>query len=259
MVSEAMMRQVQEALASLEDREGAVVLYACESGSRAWGFASQDSDYDVRFIYIRPPQWYLSIYEGRDVIEHPVTGDLDVSGWDLRKALKLFRKSNPPLLEWLSSPVVYKDRDGLADQLRALLPQYYSPRSCMYHYLSMARGNLRDYLEGERVRAKKYFYALRPILACKWIEAGLGPVPMRFQVMLERLPLEPGFKAAVYELLERKMRGDELDHVPRIPAIGDFIALELERLDAALLAPAEEPGVAPLDGLFRNFLQRVWG
>ncbi|MDO8433705.1 MAG: nucleotidyltransferase domain-containing protein, partial [Candidatus Binatus sp.] len=102
---------IHQALESLEYAENMVVLLAVESGSRAWGFSSTDSDYDVRFIYIRRPEWYLSIdlENQRDVIEQPLADEIDLSGWDIRKALKLFHKSNPPLLEWLQCPVVYRE------------------------------------------------------------------------------------------------------------------------------------------------------
>ena len=153
-----MQERIKAELAGLERAEDAMVLYACESGSRAWGFPSSDSDYDVRFLYVRRPEWYLSIdVEFRsDVIERGVQGQLDLSGWDIRKALQLFRKSNPPLLEWLNSPIVYLDRFGVVGELRSLLPEYYSPSACFYHYLHMARGNYRDYLQGEEMARTIY-------------------------------------------------------------------------------------------------------
>ena len=105
-----MEKEILKRIAEVEATENVTIFYACESGSRAWGFPSADSDYDVRFIYLRKPDWYLSIdvEDKRDVIERPINDELDISGWDLRKALKLLWKSNPPLLEWLVSPIVYK-------------------------------------------------------------------------------------------------------------------------------------------------------
>src|ERR1043166_5445755 len=152
-------QQIDLALTDIEQTEAVRVLYAVESGSRAWGFESTDSDYDVRFLYVRPRDWYLSIdvETKRDTIEKPITDDLDVSGWDLRKALKLFRKSNPPLLEWLQSPIVYLERFSTAVRLRELTKEYFSPKSCLHHYLHMAEGNFRQYLQTEIVRLKKYF------------------------------------------------------------------------------------------------------
>lgn len=167
------------------------ILYACESGSRAWGFQSKDSDYDIRFIYIHPIEWYLSIHKRRDVIEKPMDGLLDFSGWDIRKALNLFQKSNPPLLEWLQSPHVYYERFSLAQKMRKISPALFSPKSCLYHYLHMAEGNFRQYLRGDQVKVKKYFYVLRPLLACRWIERYNSMPPMEFGALLEDL-LEKG-------------------------------------------------------------------
>ena len=137
-------------LQEIESAESVRILYACESGSRAWGFASTDSDYDVRFIYLRPVDWYLSIdmERRRDVIEYPIQGLLDINGWDLRKALNLLRRGNPPLVEWLGSPIVYITRYTLAERMQALAMQHYHPIAALYHYLHMAQGNYRDYLKG---------------------------------------------------------------------------------------------------------------
>jgi uncharacterized protein len=160
---------IKQTLQKLEQNEEVVVLLAVESGSRAWGFPSADSDYDVRFIYIHRPEWYLSIdlENRRDVIEQPLKDAIDLSGWDIRKSLNLFQKSNPPLLEWLQCPIVHRERFSFAAALRALLPEFCSPKSAFYHYLHMARGNIREYLRGDTVWRKKYFYVLRPLLAMR--------------------------------------------------------------------------------------------
>jgi predicted nucleotidyltransferase len=163
-------QRVRDALARVETEQNVRVLYACESGSRAWGFASRDSDYDVRFLYVHPRDWYLSVDDRRDVVERPLTDELDVSGWELRKALRLLRKSNPPLLEWLQSPVVYRHDPAFTLRFSTLASSFYSPRRCFVHYLHMAFGNWRSYLAGrEEVSLKKYLYVFRPVLACRWI------------------------------------------------------------------------------------------
>lgn len=145
--------EIRQRLRNLAVQEDVVILLAVESGSRAWGFESTDSDYDVRFIYIRRPETYLSIdlEAQRDVIERPIVDEIDLSGWDIRKALKLFHKSNPPLLEWLQSPLIYSEQFSFAAKLRGLRPSFYSPRNCFHHYFHMARGNVREYLKGEVV------------------------------------------------------------------------------------------------------------
>lgn len=223
-------QEIEKRLRQLEREEEVSVFYACESGSRAWGFPSDNSDYDVRFLYAHPINRYLSIDDERDVIERKISNLIDMSGWDIRKALKLLRKSNPPLLEWINSPIVYRQRFDIIERIRILMPDYYSPKSCLHHYLSMAEGNFREYLKGDVVWVKKYFYVLRPILACKWIESGYGVVPMEFETLVDRLIDNNELRLAINELLRRKRGGQELDSEPSIPIINDFIDTELKRL-----------------------------
>lgn len=252
---------IQQALDALERVEGVAVLLAVESGSRAWGFPSIDSDYDVRFIYIRRPEWYLSIdlENRRDVIERPVKNEIDLSGWDVRKALKLFHKSNPPLLEWLQCPFIYRERFSLAAQLRELLPEFYSPRACFYHYLHMAKGNIREYLHGETVWRKKYFYVLRPLLAMRWIEQGLGRVPIEFQKLVDATVHDQTLLSAISDLISAKRGGAELERGPRIPAISDFVEQEMMRLSQMVSDRVDPvPDVQRLNDLFRNTLNEVW-
>jgi predicted nucleotidyltransferase len=233
------------------------VFFACESGSRAWGFASTDSDYDVRFLYVRKPDWYLSIdlEEKRDVIEKPVDGLWDVNGWDLRKALRLIRKSNPPLAEWMQSPIVYREDRSLADKIRKLLPAYFSPDAAMFHYLHMAQRNFRDYLHGDEVWIKKYFYVLRPLLACRWIELDLGPVPMELAKLVTATVTEADVREAIRRLLESKVAGEELDRGPRIPALSRFIEVELDRhTQNGVTRRHPEAEVEPLSQVFREIL-----
>ena len=147
--------RIMQALDEIESRHEVRVLFACESGSRGWGFASPDSDYDVRFVYVPRIPWYLRVEAQRDVIELPISDELDVSGWELRKALRLLRRSNPTLLEWLDSPVIYREQAQAAAGMRALAAQFFSPMRGRYHYLAMAKKNFRGYLQGDTVRLKK--------------------------------------------------------------------------------------------------------
>ncbi|MFA7382266.1 MAG: nucleotidyltransferase domain-containing protein [Desulfurivibrionaceae bacterium] len=238
------------------------ILYACESGSRAWGFASQDSDWDVRFVYLHRPEHYLAIdvERRRDVIEH-LEGDLDLAGWDLRKALWLLHKSNPPLLEWLNSPIIYADRFDLATRLRAMTDIYYSPSACLHHYRHMAQGNFREYLQGEIVRTKKYLYVLRPLLAMRWIETRGGPPPMSFPALVESMLPDGRLKEAVFELLARKTAGMELAEGPRVPGISEFIEGEFARFEAGAGKEGRtpKPSLDVLNRLFREMLGVVWG
>lgn len=230
-----------------------------ESGSRAWGFPSADSDYDVRFIYVRHPDSYLSIEDVRDVIERPLTDNIDLSGWDIRKALHLFRKSNPPLLEWLQSSLVYSERPSFTRQIRSLVPHFYSPNASIFHYLHMARGNFREYLRGDVVWRKKYLYVLRPLLALRWIESGRGAVPMEFGRLVDALVDDAALRAAIENLLAAKRAGGELDEGPRVPEISEFIEAELSRFEVRVTRRADlAPPVDELNVLFRATLAEAW-
>lgn len=248
-------------LGKIEREEQVRIVYACESGSRAWGFPSKDSDYDVRFIYVRPVEWYLSIFDKRDVIERPMSDLLDINGWDLRKALNLFRKSNPPLLEWLQSPIPYFTKYSVAKQIRSASPLSFSPKSCMYHYLHMAKGNYREYLQGEQVKIKKYFYVLRPILACGWIAKYNSMPPIEFDHLVEALiPEQSELRATVEQLLRRKKAGDELDYEPRLQVINSYLEERMVHFEQIAFEMGQG-GTAQdnqLDDLFRKALQEVW-
>lgn len=260
-MNEQVVASIHRALDQVEAGGDALILLAVESGSRAWGFPSADSDYDVRFIYVRPSDWYLAIdlEEKRDVIEYPLRDSIDLCGWDLRKALRLFRKSNPPLLEWLQCPIVYRERCSLGARLRAMLPDVYSPGASFYHYLHMARGNIREYLSGDSVWRKKYFYVLRPLLAMRWIEQGLGPVPIEFAMLVDATVADPAVREAIGELLAAKRAGVELDRGPRMPVLSEFIATEMARLGGVSAPWASRTApVAALNGLFRVVLEEAW-
>ncbi len=259
MIPEDTFRMIQQEIKELEAREQVTVLYACESGSRAWGFESSDSDFDVRFIYLRKTEWYLSIQDKRDVIELPIDDELDISGWDLPKALQLLRKSNPPLLEWMQSPIVYAEVPGFADRLRQIMDRYYSPISCMYHYLHMAENNHKKYLLKDEVWTKKYFYVLRPVLACMWIEQGLGVVPIEFDVLVQRLVTDEELHEEIAKLLRLKRSGAELDLAPRNPVLSGFLDNELKRLRADLQPPAESRDPKLLDKILVETLMSVNG
>lgn len=227
-VDGAMREKVLRQLKEVEQRYDVRVLYACESGSRGWGFASPDSDYDVRFLYVHPPEWYLRVEAPRDVIELPIDDELDVCGWEWRKALGLLKGANPTLIEWLDSPVVYRQDEVTVSALKALVPKWFSPLRARWHYYSMARKNFRGYLQGDDVRLKKYFYVIRPLLAVRWVEAGKGVPPMRFADLLAGSELDAPLRQEIDELLERKQCAGEAEYGPRRPLLHAFIRAELE-------------------------------
>ncbi len=251
-----MRKIILEKLKDIEKRENVRILLAVESGSRAWGFASPDSDYDVRFIYVRPQEEYLRLEQRRDVIELPINEALDINGWDLDKTFRLLYRSNPTLFEWLSSPITYID-GGLRDTLAPVLDRYFSSKKGLYHYLSMAKGNYREYLRTDMVKAKKYFYVLRPILACLWILEHHTNPPMLFSE-LAAAELDPALKGEVDRLLDIKMNAPEVKLIPRVEAVNAYLDRSIAEIEERLSALPEEPSHdwAELNALFLSILNQ---
>lgn len=220
-----MISTIREKLREIEEQENVTILLAIESGSRAWGFASPDSDYDVRFIYMRPMEEYLRLDSPKDTIEWQLDDVLDINGWDLRKALIQFKKGNATIFEWSNSPVVYKRTDTW-ERIYDIAKSYFSAKTGIYHYYGTARNTYETYLQDELVKYKKYFYALRPLLACKYIEEYNCPPPVLFQDLL-KLDLPDELRQGIDKLLEIKKVTQESDLNPQIPVIQDFIAIEL--------------------------------
>ncbi|EOV8088757.1 nucleotidyltransferase domain-containing protein [Providencia rettgeri] len=225
-VSVLMRERIGKTLKEIEEARHVKILFACESGSRGWGFASRDSDYDVRFIYVHKLDWYLTLDKKRDVIEKPIDDELDVSGWELSKALKLMRNSNPALIEWLHSPIVYYKDEAFFAQLEQLAAQFYSPLKSRYHYLSISKRNLHTDFKGERVKLKKYLYLLRAVLALCWIEVSKSMPPMAFSKLVAATITDNKVLAEIDELLVIKHQAVESDYGARRPAI-DKLVLEV--------------------------------
>jgi predicted nucleotidyltransferase len=225
-----MRATILQELSKIEKAHHVRILYAVESGSRAWGFASPDSDYDVRFIYVRPITEYIRLDTPRDVIEWQLDEVLDINGWDIRKALWQLFKGNAVLHEWLNSPIIYKEAAEWA-AIKAVSRDYFSEKAALYHYYGLARNTEKEHLGGENVRYKKYFYALRPLLAARYIaEKHIAP-PVLFSELL-KMPLAEPLRLAINDLLEKKKVTTESEFNPQIPVIIDFIRAELERQKA---------------------------
>jgi hypothetical protein len=215
-------------ISRLEQEENVRVIHAIESGSRAWGFASPDSDFDVRFIYIRKPEYYLKLEKTRDVIEWALDEVLDINGWDLQKTLRLLHNSNPTLFEWSNSPIIYKTTSFWTN-VKQEINDWFLTKAGVYHYLSTAKSNYREYLRGDMVKLKKYFYVIRPILACKWILSHNCPPPMLFSELVES-ELEADMRPIIYDLLELKSKTPEVGEGKRIDELNAYIEKNLEQL-----------------------------
>lgn len=243
-------------LPELARSEGVRILFAVESGSRAWGFPSPDSDYDVRFVYAHAPDWYLSLAPGRDVIERPISDALDISGWDLRKALNLLLKPNPVLLEWLSSPIRYAWGPE-AEHLAGLSQRVSASTACLHHYLHLGEGQWRRHIGTEtEIRHKKLLYVLRPALALRWLRSRPGSIPpMNLQALCAGVELDAATEAEIAHLLDLKARSREMGAGPRIPVLDRLIATEF---DWARRQPASRPDTdlrAEAEALFRGIVR----
>ncbi|HEY0048031.1 MAG TPA: nucleotidyltransferase domain-containing protein [Pyrinomonadaceae bacterium] len=255
-----MTDEIRKELLRLERERDIKILYAVESGSRAWGFASRDSDWDVRYIYVHRLEWYLRIEDEKDSQEEILPNDVDLAGWELRKALRLFRKSNPPLMEWLNSPIVYLQNFSTADRLRELTGKFFNPKSGLHHYLHMAEGNYREYLQRDLVRVKKYFYVLRPVLACDWIRQTGAMIPMEFRKLVETQVTDEKIADEIGKLLSRKIAGDELKQEPKIEILNEFLERKIKFYNdyVSRIERPEKPETALLDELFRETIFEVW-
>ena len=223
---------IKSKLTDIERKENFKIIYACESGSRAWGFNSPDSDYDVRFIYLRNTIDYLKINPLKDTYEGELNDVYDINGWDVKKMLGLLLKSNPIIFEWNMSPIVYKHTEEW-DVIKDVLDDYVSPRSLLYHYYSIAKGVYSTHFKEDHVILKKYFYVVRPLLAGAYVLGEEDIPPMAFEELAkEYLPLN--LKYDVEHLLAIKKSSNEKVIGDRIPRIDEWIESELERLYSKL-------------------------
>ncbi len=240
MKQEEMDVLVPEKLAEIEKEYGVEVLWAVESGSRAWGFASEDSDFDVRFLYRRTAADYLALNAGRDVIELPVGEVWDVSGWDLDKALKLLERSNPTLYEWLNSPIVYK-RTAFRERIDPLMSLCFCEERMLHHYLNTAKHNIADHLREETVIPKKYFYVLRPLLACLWIMRE-HTAPLVLFDTLCRAVLPEEMRNVTDRLLDIKMNSPEKTRIAPLTELNGWLDETVTDIEVRLLNTEDVPG-----------------
>ncbi len=239
-------------------RDGVEVLWAIESGSRAWGFPSPDSDYDCRFVYRRRLEDYLSLWPARDVIETPLDAVLDVNGWDLRKALVLLERGNATLIEWLRSPLVYRGDPAFRDALLALAQDVVPVAALRRHHLHVARGAWPADLTDAPL--KKVFYGLRPALTLRWLRLNRGSVtpPMDLPTLVRQGELPAAVTHVITELVETKARTREMGRGPVPAEVAALVLRELAAVDEVAAAEVEvvDPTSrrAAVDVFFRDVL-----
>lgn len=248
------VQEIKVKLAHIEERENIRIIYACESGSRAWGFASPDSDYDVRFIFVRPFEDYLRIKELPDFIDAELNEVYDINGWDLKKFFKQLYKSNPVLFEWGNSPIVYRSTQEW-ESVKALMKDYVLQVAMIHHYCGMAKSNIRKNFSTSEVVLKKYLYVLRPVLACVWIMQKYTVPPTEFSKLVEEvLPIE--LRTSVDKLLEIKMKSGEKKKGARISQIDSFIEVKLNEVTLFPVSNEVQKTYEKLDKLFMNIIQQ---
>lgn len=250
-----------ERLGQLEKEKNIKILYACESGSRAWGFPSLDSDYDVRFLYVHPLDYYLSIHidKKREVIELPFKDNLDIAGWDLKKTLDLFFRSNAAVMEWIHSPKRYIDKSSVIEELRDLAHDYYNLKTLRYHYLNMAKNAYQRFQLSLTPNLKQFFYVLRAIFSVKWIDSNnLDILPCNFVKLMEAVIDDEVLKNEIKNLIDIKKQKNEKDEATEVNHLTEYINDTMNQLnDDNEELVRIKPEIETLDQLFRSTLKTI--
>jgi len=261
-ISKEYRDKVLAELRSIETQQDVKILFAIESGSRAWGFPSPDSDYDARFVYARHPDWYLSITPGRDVIELPIDDLLDINGWDIKKALGLLLKPNPVLLEWLNSPIRYMWNDELCAKLMELAQLISHQKACLFHYRALGVRQYRLHLENkDQIKLKKLLYVLRPAMAVRWTRMHPDTFPpMDFRDLMAGCDVDANVQEQIEEILTLKAKTKEIGLSAARPRLNEFCIDEFERAKAVaetFKGPTKDK-LKQANELFRDILKTVW-
>lgn len=247
-----MQNRIKQKLAELAQQHNIHILYACESGSRAWGFPSPNSDYDVRFIYVHRFEKYLAIDNPASHLTFPIDDELDLHGWDLKKTLQLIRKSNTTPFEWLQSPIIYQQNAPIANQLWQLCADFFNARGNIHHYLGIAKSALQS-SEGQQIGIKKLFYVLRPLLCAKWCLEKQQIAPMAITPLLTLLPDD--LSQQINDIIALKATMTESTPITIDPKILLFIEQSMIEIKESLQAIDEQHFKA--DKLDRFFIQTL--
>ncbi len=250
---------IQQRLDDIEQSKSVKILLAIESGSRAWGFASPDSDFDVRFLYRHNKDWYFSIIEQKDVIEYGVDDrDVDLSGWDLRKALRLLLKSNPALYEWVVSPITYREDVSFRQEMRCMFERHADRAALLHHYHNLARTQWKRAIEGRsEIKLKKYFYVIRPLLSLIWLREKNSIPPMNIQELMQGVKLNEDVVSAIHDLHEIKCLSKESASGKHIQRIDDWVKFVLENssiVDKKIDAVEKKVALEDVNRFFRNMI-----
>lgn len=252
-----MRKIIQDELKNIEIEERVRILYAVEAGSRAWGYHTDESDYDIRFIYIREVPAYLNLQETKDIIAKSTHDSLEFRGWDLSKALKLLGKSNPSLLEWLTNENVYTQHPDI-EKVRKLGDMTFSPNRCFIHYYHMTKRNMEKYLRDEPIGTKKWMTIVRPWLAYKWIMQYRTFPPNGINEMIVQLNMSVDIKSLITSMVVSRVKGKE---VPHLKHMEEYIKEDLLKVDGTLENLHSDDSIqwGKVNETFITILEDVWG
>jgi len=254
MIDEKTKIKIESELSAIEKENKISIIYACESGSRGWGFPSPDSDYDVRFIYIHSKEWYLSIDKKRDTLGFPINSDLDIDGWDIRKVLLHIQKSNSVMYEWLQSPIVYKSEHESQKRLMKLSSEYFTPGISLNHYLGICKKYYSQISDTNETKTKRLFYILRPLLSAIWIIKNNKIPPMEFNKLLE-LVEEKNIHNKIIEIIKAKSKLNESHIITIDNDLKDYIDCKYSKcLEFNIDNKKDNKTSAPLDEYFIKLL-----
>jgi hypothetical protein len=248
---------------AIEREHGVKIALAVESGSRAWGFPSPDSDYDGRFLYVRPIDDYLSVWPRRDVIEFPPDGEIDVNGWDVVKALALLVKGNAVVIEWLMSPIAYRGDAKFRSAFLSLAHEV-APRAAIgRHYLKLGQRQRQLFLDQDRPAAlKKVFYVMRSAATLRWLRLhpGISVAPMNYLDLMAQCAPPDAVAKASDDLLRRKAQTRELGAAPIPAALAAFIDDELQAAGVydTRIVPRDETARKSAETFFRAVVRRFY-
>ncbi|HOZ78757.1 MAG TPA: nucleotidyltransferase domain-containing protein [Ferruginibacter sp.] len=246
------MQNIQTILTNIEQKKKIKILYACETGSRAWGFPSPDSDYDIRFVYMHERDWYLNLSQRKDTIEI-MDGDLDITGWDLRKCLTLLKKSNAPLIERFQSPIEYYSVPGFKDDFKKMIESYYSPIAVFYHHHSLAKKFWEELKDKDEYKLKSLFYLVRSLLSCNWILEDKQVLPMDIFGLMQYATDEQKLK--INELIALKATVREKYQHPKDTNVHEWIVAWFEKAEAGKdKLEANKKDIADLNEFFLKML-----
>ena len=259
-MDENIKQSILQKLKQTEETYEVKIPLAIESGSRGWGFAALDADYDCRFLYVHKKDWYLSVLERKDFIEYAVDEVFDIKGYDISRTLKYIMKPQATIYEWISSNVVYIRDIPVLAKLQDLAAEFFNPIPISYHYLYLARKMYADINEAPAAKIKKYFYILRPIANLNYIWQHRKMPYMEYDRTLAEIEICPAISSAIQELKERKMSAQEHDLIPKVEPLMDYFQSEIAKFDHCLkdMKHTKNKNYASVDEVFRSIIEDVW-